>query len=253
MTNIDFYKEMKFRRAKKVQQLVTRWKNGASIVSQPSMYYPANTIEVPLPAGVDGRFPQGTKWEGSAIIARRRILETGTRFLTKTPECTDTNLRATQLASFDVTSQDPRFSHRVRHAHLLDHNVIFIFNTHFGLDGPCLWSNVQETIEYMAPHASNRLVLLVGDMNATPDHPALQLLRDAGYVDLWDKLHPNPITQEDLGFTFPSDKPIKRIDFGWANKLLADYVCNITIIGNTPNPDGTYASDHYGLQFTFDL
>jgi len=254
MTNVDFYKEFRFRRAQQDQKLITRWRNGASIVSQPSMYYPANTIDVPLPAGVDGSLPEGSRWEGSAIISRRRILETGTRFLTKTPECSDTNLRATQLASFDVTSPDPRFMHRVRHAHLPENHIIFIYNSHFGLDGPCLWSNVQETIEYMSVH-QNRLVLLVGDLNATPDHPSLQLLRDAGYVDLWAKLHPvpNPMNPKELGYTFPSNLPIKRIDFGWANPLLANYIQNIQVIGGEPNPDGTYASDHLGLLFTFDV
>jgi len=118
------------------------------------------------------------------------------------------------MASFDVTSADPRFLHRVRHAHLLDNNILYIFNTHFGLDGPCLWSNVQETVEYLNLH-KHRMVLLVGDLNATPNHPSLQLLRDAGYVDLWEKLHPvtSASTFNDLGYTFPSNNPIKRIDF----------------------------------------
>jgi len=117
----------------------------------------------------------------------------------------------------------------------------------------------------------NRLVLLVGDLNAAPDHPALQLLRDAGYVDLWEKLHPttsdtplsitnpsmsismDPSVLADLGLTFPSHNPIKRIDYGWANQLLMHYISNISVIGDDPNPDGTYASDHLGLLFEFDL
>jgi len=244
MTNTDFYQKFQFRRRNSHS---LKWPPGASIVTQPSMYYPLTGGDIPLPSGVDGMNPGGSKWEGSSIIARRRILETGTRFLTRTVYCEDTNLRATQMASFDVTSTAPRFRHAVRHVHLGESNILYVFNTHFGLEGPCLMTNVQETIEYMEPfHRSP--ILLVGDMNAPPDHPALKQLAAAGFVDLWQKLYP-----KQPGYTFGADYPIKRIDYGWANKYLVDAITNVTIFGKEPASDGTFASDHLGLLFTFNL
>jgi len=245
MTNDDFYKEFRFRRGWIKRS--RKWDRGSSIVTQPTMYYPLNGDDVPLPPGVDALNPGGTRWEGSSIISRRRILETGTRFLTRTTYCQDANLRATQMASFDITSSEPRFRHATRHAHLGEHNILYVFNAHFGLEGPCLLTNVQETMEYMNVYRHSP-VLLVGDMNAQPDHPAIKQLAAAGYVDLWQKLYP---TQP--GYTFSSDFPVKRIDYGWANKYLADTISQITVFGKDPATDGTFASDHLGLVFTFDL
>ena len=51
--------------------------------------------------------------------------------------------------------------------------------------------------------------VLMGDFNMTPDHAALKpLVEDADIQYL------------DTGFTFPSDAPVKKIDYIFANKYV---------------------------------
>lgn len=126
-------------------------------------------------------------WEGSSIISKRRILETGTLFMTSPHNCKDINQRATQYISVDLDSFDsylsPGENNRINHP-----NRFYLFNAHLGLEPACLISEVQDTTEYM-----NRMSgpsLLVGDFNAEPWHPAWDYFRKAGLTDLWQHLHP---------------------------------------------------------------
>ena len=57
--------------------------------------------------------------------------------------------------------------------------------------------------------ASGRPLVVGGDLNATPDDPGLVALRDAGLRDAWVECGRGD------GFTFPSDAPVKRIDYLW--------------------------------------
>lgn len=229
---------------------------GASLDSQPTMFYPVGGPQYPLPAA------QGSPsiWEGSSMMAKRKIVETGTRFLTKTTLCTDANLRATQYAMVDLSSARASTStlhklhpNRTRTAStnssLALPQQFYLFNTHFGLAGECLTNNARETVQYMQKLCADSPCLLVGDLNATPDNPALQELVKGGLVDLWAKLYPSL-----PGYTFPSTGAIKRIDFGWANAVLMKNgnLKKVSIIGTQP-ANGIFASDHFGLLFEFDL
>ena len=57
--------------------------------------------------------------------------------------------------------------------------------------------------------ADGRPLVVGGDLNATPDDPGLAALRDAGLRDAWLECGAGD------GFTFPADKPVKRIDYLW--------------------------------------
>jgi endonuclease/exonuclease/phosphatase family metal-dependent hydrolase len=56
---------------------------------------------------------------------------------------------------------------------------------------------------------AGRPLVVGGDLNATPDDPGLAAFRDAGLRDAWLECGTGD------GFTFPSDKPAKRIDYLW--------------------------------------
>lgn len=185
---------------------------GAGIVTQPAMYH-------------------GDSWEGLSIISKYRIEETGSRFLTKTPDCKDANLRTTQFVKLDVNGND-----------------FIIANTHFGLTPICIKTNIQETADYLHRIAGNHGMLLLGDFNTTPDNPDLLLLKNSGLADVWATFHPG-----ETGYTFPASHPNTRIDYVFANtKMLQridgrDYV---RVIGSN-HEGGVYPSDHLGLVTEF--
>ncbi len=179
----------------------------AKIITQPAMHY--------KPIGF---------WEGLSIISNSDIMETGTMFHSYIQNPSDQNKRVTQY-SVPVS----------------DNLVFFLFNTHFSNNETNLRSNIGEVMSYTERFAGYPLVLL-GDMNATPQNENIHKFTMQGFIDIWNELNPNID-----GFTYPSSNPAKRIDFCWANKLFADKIQNIKLIGNKPNKDGIYPSNHLGV------
>ena len=185
-----------------------------------------SSYEYPLPGSL-APCNQTLFWEGIAIISKLPIEETGTRFLTKTNQCTDVNLRATQYISFSLTSSQ-RF---------------YLFNTHFGLDVTCQSDNAAETASFIKNIGSaSDMKLLVGDLNALPTTPALSILTQSGLTDIWALLQPNT-----TGYTYPSNAPIKRIDYMLGNSIFSQSVKTINQTCTQPNDQGIYPSDHFGL------
>ncbi len=109
----------------------------------------------------------------------------------------------------------------------LDGAEVDVFSTHldFRPDPSVRRTQVAEMLAILGDTA--RPVVLMGDMNATPDHeelaPLFGRLRDA-----WP-------AGGDPGFTFPSDAPVRRIDFVFLGGPLA--VVSARVLDTT-------ASDH---------
>ncbi len=179
----------------------------AAVITQPAMHF--------NPTGF---------WEGLSIISNDDIMETGAMFHSYIQNPTDQNKRVTQYSV--AVSND---------------FVFFLFNTHFSSDEMSLRSNIGEVMSYTERFAGYPLVLL-GDMNATPQNENIHKLTMQGFIDIWDKHNP-----ENDGFTYPSSNPVKRIDFCWANEAFANKIKSIKLIGNKPNKEGIYPSDHLGL------
>ena len=163
-------------------------------------------------------------WEGLSIISKNDVMETGAMFHSYIQNPTDANKRVTQYS----VAVSGTF-------------VFFLFNTHFSKDETNLRSNIGEVMSYTERFAGYPLVLL-GDMNTTPINENIHKLTMQGFIDIWNKLNP-----ENDGFTYPSSNSAKRIDFCWANKAFADKIKSIRLIGNKPNKEGIYPSDHLGL------
>ena len=194
------------------EQLLTQLQSrnkfiNAKILTQPAMHYHPNGF-----------------WEGLSIISNDDIMETGSMFHSYIQNPTDPNKRVTQYS----VAVSGTF-------------VFFLFNTHFSKDETNLRSNIGEVMSYTERFAGYPLVLL-GDMNTTPINENIHKLTMQGFIDIWNKLNP-----ENDGFTYPSSNSAKRIDFCWANKAFADKIKSIRLIGNKPNKEGIYPSDHLGL------
>lgn len=84
-------------------------------------------------------------------------------------------------------------------------------------------------------------VVVMGDLNGRPGDPEIEMLRDAGLVEVLQVAGVTP------GYTYSSDEPFERIDYIWTSPDLA---------GPSPVPPtdvrittGT-ASDHFGIAAT---
>ena len=83
--------------------------------------------------------------------------------------------------------------------------VVRVFNTHldYRADPRVRKQQVTELMAYMGSASMPTLVL--GDLNANPDAPELQ--------PLFERLHDTWQDMAGPGFTYPADKPVKRIDY----------------------------------------
>ena len=83
---------------------------------------------------------------------------------------------------------------------------------------------------------SDRTTVLIGDLNAHPDHPEMLLMSAVGLLDTFASsgAHGN-------GFTYPADAPWKRIDYIWSSPDLK--------ARDHSNPD-SQASDHLAVAVT---
>ena len=178
----------------------------AKVIIQPAMYY------------------NPTHWEGISLITNLETIETGNIFHTLLSSSSDQNKRITQYAV--MASQEMVFA---------------IFNTHFSYQELGMKLNVGEAIDYMSRFAGYPCILL-GDMNAKPENENIHKFALEGYIDVWQKLHP-----EKRGFTYKSFKPTKRIDFCWVNDLIAGKIKHAEIIGKESDENEIFPSDHLGL------
>jgi endonuclease/exonuclease/phosphatase (EEP) superfamily protein YafD len=83
--------------------------------------------------------------------------------------------------------------------------------------------------------AAGTPLLVGGDFNATPDHPGLARLKALGLRDAWAECGSGD------GFTYPADKPAKRIDYLF---LSGDLRCSAATVMDTQ------ISDHRPLLVT---
>ncbi len=74
----------------------------------------------------------------------------------------------------------------------------------------------------------------------------IALLQDAGYVDSYRRVHPR-----DFGFTCPSAAPAGRIDFIFANPVLAERLETCYTVVDGEGMAGSQASDHLAVSATF--
>jgi endonuclease/exonuclease/phosphatase family metal-dependent hydrolase len=173
--------------------------------------------------------PDGSE-QGSAILSRLPIVERDYRRLTLLPGLEDDTQRAFLHAQLRLST-----------------GWLHLFNAYFSWVPKQVALNVREAVEDM--EGITGPALLVGDMNTAPSEPALALLREHGWTDLWAETYP-----EMDGFTFFEEGAlVKRIDYAWANPALQPQVRGIKIIAGEVEGISARPSDHAGLLVSLDL
>jgi len=156
----------------------------------------------------------------------------------------------------DPSDQADRHQRIVLHAEIATPaGPLHFLNTHWSLSEQARLRNAAETRAVVRRLASSAAVILVGDLNATPDGASAQALFEpdsaGGAVlgDAWPAMHPSQ-----PGFTYRCDKPARRIDYiayhlgdGGAGRLL-----DIRLACCQPT-DGVFPSDHMGIVADFGL
>lgn len=115
--------------------------------------------------------------------------------------------------------------------------------------------------EFVRAHPAELPAIMTGDFNATPDATAIRFLtgrtglqgRGAYYRDCFQRRHPDA-----HGFTWSTKNPNtvrwiernRRIDYIFVGQMTErgwGAVLDARIILDIPGPDGTFASDHFGV------
>lgn len=167
---------------------------------------------------------EGDVGRGSALVSRYPLRNVDVRQLSCRPHQEDQNRRV------------------VLRAHVEANGGVELYNAHFSWVSPQAVDNARETLEFCAARAG----LLLGDLNSSPDSPALEVLRAGGWVDLWPRWH-----GDDPGFTFEADRPTQRIDYALATRGMPPRVRALERV----DADGAAPprlSDHLGLLVTLD-
>ena len=85
-----------------------------------------------------------------------------------------------------------------------------LVNTHVDpSDAAARTQELRQVAAIAREQPADRPLVVGGDLNATPDDPGLAAFRDAGLRDAWLECGSGD------GFTYPADKPVKRIDYLW--------------------------------------
>lgn len=115
----------------------------------------------------------------------------------------------------------------------------YIFNNHFSFD------NKQATFDAENGHAFTvgcpEHALFLGDFNSTPEMEPVKKLKEHGWVDTWEMLHPDM-----EGFTSPSNDPCKRTSYVLHSKGFESRIKDIQIVFTQPDENGLFPSNHLG-------
>lgn len=164
---------------------------------------------------------QGTEepiW-GNAILSRYPVLESGWGTL---PRVGTLIGRGYLWARIDAGGPEP----------------LLVIATHLHQLGPDSRER-QEQVATLSEFWDDRNhTILLGDMNAEPGSPEMEMLSDEGLLDAWRGAGAGP------GYTFSFSDPVKRIDWLWHTKDLTPV--QIEVIQ-------TSASDHMPVLATFKL
>ena len=122
----------------------------------------------------------------------------------------------------------PSFVHQPRGALLVRIGDMLVINAHLDEIRESSAVRQEQMRAILREWDGEKVAILAGDMNATPETIEIALIDQAGFGDL----------AESAGLTFPADSPSQRIDYVWGIGVIGSNAHTV----NAPN-----ASDHRGL------
>jgi len=166
-------------------------------------------------------------WEGLAILSRIAFIDSRCQVL-PIGEGEDKKLRSIIYGRYKLSDC-----------------FFYIFNNYFSFD------NQQAILDAVNGHAFTvgcpEHALFLGDFNSTPEMEPVKKLKEHGWIDTWEMMHPDKI-----GFTYPSSDPGKRTSFVFHSKGFESRIKDIKVVFAEPDDNGLYPSNHLGLLIDID-
>jgi endonuclease/exonuclease/phosphatase family metal-dependent hydrolase len=167
--------------------------------------------------------PRGSGALGLAILARQPPLLQKTFPLSLRPGLEDDQRRLVLCTAFALGGV-----------------VLQVFNCHFSWVPEQCAENVREALGRIEGFPGPRII--VGDMNAEPGSAAMRAIAQNGFVDAWQRLHP-----DENGYTFEARRPRLRIDHVWCDASCASSLTSAVLVARPDPGAAVAASDHLGL------
>jgi endonuclease/exonuclease/phosphatase family metal-dependent hydrolase len=177
------------------------------------------------PAMVDGNGGAA----GSAFLSRTKMRQIDRLELTLLPGLEDDNQRVLLRGLYDSPA-----------------GSLWVMNAHFSWVYQQGKMNIEQTMPFLPPH--DQPAVLVGDFNMTPEMDLLDRLREAGWVDSWERLQPGKD-----GFTFEAPHPSIRIDYAWVSPGLVDKMAAIQVLSHERVEKNARLSDHLALLIDIEI
>jgi endonuclease/exonuclease/phosphatase family metal-dependent hydrolase len=202
--------------------------------------------------GYEHAFAPATAWgggqEGVALLSRHPIAEPSHRVL---PQSTPEETRVVLSARIDTPGGPVRcytthLNYRLTHGIQREAQVVAID-------------------DFVRGQGTDLPQIVMGDFNATPDHDEIRFLRGLHtlsgrrvfYQDAYARRHP---VESEAGFTWARKNPFterlrwlerdRRLDYIFVTPITRDgrgVVRDCRVVFDRPDPDGCYASDHFGV------
>jgi endonuclease/exonuclease/phosphatase family metal-dependent hydrolase len=147
--------------------------------------------------------------------------------------------------------------------------LVDVYTVHLSLSPSARMRSVDEIVAFIASSSRGKLQIFTGDLNAEPLEPAIQKFMQSGvsvggsaeqvFRDAWLVHNDEPKPQDSdaavrrYAFTFPSDNPVKRIDYIFLRSDCPEcVVVNRTfVLGQDPMP-GTEMMEDRGVGMVHD-
>ncbi|MCX6875921.1 MAG: methyltransferase domain-containing protein [Verrucomicrobia bacterium] len=130
--------------------------------------------------------------------------------------------------------------------------LIHVFNAHFDHESqPSRENSAALVVQRIAALGAEVPVIFTGDLNATPDNPAIGTLTQGPppLVDAWLTQHPAlPAAESGTCHSFTGRRDGARIDYIFATAALTPLAAEIL----HDAPDGAYPSDHFPVRATLE-
>lgn len=189
-----------------------------------------------------GREDGKQQGEYSAILYRQdawTVEASGTFWLSDTPEVTASSTWGNKVTRICTWG---RFKNKA------SGRLIHVFNAHFDHQSqPARLQAATLVLRRMAALGAEASVIFTGDLNATPENPAIVTLCHGTpkLADVWQTLNPKlPATESGTFHDFSGARNHDRIDYVFATAALTPVAAEILHDAK----DGNYPSDHFPVR-----